>query len=53
MRALLNDPVARAQIIAGATNRYGYGEKQVELCLDVGRFAGPNKGVDEQRVSPT
>lgn len=48
--ALLNDPVVRGQVIAGARARYGYGEEQVELRLYVGRFAGPTKGVHEQRV---
>jgi hypothetical protein len=48
--ALLNDPVVRAQVIAGASNRYGYEEKQVQLRLYVGRFAGPTMGVHEQRV---
>lgn len=48
--ALLNDPVVRSQVIAGACERYGYGENQVELRLYVGRFAGPTKGVHEQRV---
>ena len=48
--ALLNDPVVRAQVVAGASDRYGYADNQIELRLYVGRFAGPTKGVHEQRV---
>lgn len=48
--AMLNDPVVREQVLAGACSRYGYSEDRVEFRLYVGRFAAPTKGENEQRV---
>jgi hypothetical protein len=48
--ALLNDPDVRSQVVAGACERYGYAESQVEMRLYVGRFAAPSKGENERRV---
>ena len=48
--AMLNDPVVREQVLAGACSRYGYPEDRVEFRLYVGRFAAPTKGENEQRV---
>lgn len=41
--AMLNDPVVRETILAGACARYGYEAEQVEFRLYVGRFAAPTK----------
>src|SRR4051812_48704621 len=41
--ALLNDEDVRSQVLAGACERYGYSQDQVELRLYVGRFAAPTK----------
>ena len=48
--ALLNDSDVRSQVVAGASERYGYREEQVELRLYVGRFAAPTKGDDERAI---
>jgi hypothetical protein len=48
--ALLNNPTIRAAVVAGACERYGYAEDQVELRLYVGKFAGDAAGKHEQRV---
>lgn len=48
--ALLNDPVVREQVLAGACSRYGYPEDRVELRLYVGRFAAPSKGENERKI---
>lgn len=37
---LLNDPVVRDGVLAGAAERYGYQPEQVPLWLHVGKFAG-------------
>jgi hypothetical protein len=46
---LLNDPVIRDGVVAGAAARYGYRPDQVELRLYVGKFAGRSGG-DEAAV---
>lgn len=46
---LLNDPVIRDGVIAGAAKRYGYRLEQVTLRLYVGKFAG-GEGGDEVAV---
>ncbi len=48
--ALLNDPVVRKAVVGLAAKRFGYLQKQVELRLYVGRFAGRSTGVHEKRV---
>jgi hypothetical protein len=48
--ALLNDRNVRKQVVEGAQARYGYDERQIELRLYVGRFAGPTKGENERAV---
>jgi hypothetical protein len=50
MYALLNDPVIRDGVIAGACDRYGYGAGQVELRLYVGKFAAPKRGTHEEAI---
>lgn len=47
---LLNNPAIRKQVIAGAARRYGYGAKQIQLRLYVGRFAAPVKGTHEEQI---
>jgi hypothetical protein len=46
---LLNDPVIREGVAAGAAERYGYRIEQVSLRLYVGKFAGAD-GADETAV---
>jgi hypothetical protein len=48
--ALLNDVELRSSVVRQAAKRYGYSVRQIELCLFVGRFAGPTKGEHERRV---
>src|SRR3954452_10040037 len=50
MYALLNDPVIRDGVIAGACERYGYRPDQVELRLYVGKFAAPKSGKHENEI---
>lgn len=45
---LLNDPVIRDGVVAGAAERYGYRLEQVTLRLYVGKFAGD--GGDEAAI---
>lgn len=47
---LLNDPVIRDEVVAAAAARYGYHQKQVELRLYVGHFAGGKKVDHEARI---
>ena len=48
--ALLNDAEIRNGVIAGACERYGYSENDVELRLYVGRFAAPKSGTHERAI---
>ena len=48
--ALLNDPTVRRAVVGAAAKRFGYLQKQVELRLYVGRFAGRSSGIHEQQV---
>lgn len=45
--AVINNPLVRDGVIAGAAARFGYALEQVELRLYVGRFAG---GTNESEV---
>jgi hypothetical protein len=48
--ALLNDRALRSSVLHQAKKRYGYSASQVQLCLFVGRFAGPTRGLHERRI---
>lgn len=48
--ALLNDPVIREGVVAGAAERFGYAPSQIHLRLYVGKFAAPTKGTHEARI---
>ncbi|MFD6636374.1 hypothetical protein ACIA8B_28635 [Micromonospora chalcea] len=48
--ALLNDLVVREAVILAAAKSYGYSPSQVYLRFYVGRFAGPTRGIDEERI---
>lgn len=47
---LLNDVTIREKVIAGAAERYGYQQSQVQLRFYVGGFAGPVQGTDKAKV---
>jgi hypothetical protein len=47
---LLNEPLVRDGVVGAAAARYGYQTSQVQLRLYVGRFAGPSKGLHEDRI---
>jgi hypothetical protein len=48
--ALINEPVVRDAVVAGACARYSYRPDQVEIRLYVGKFAGTMVGEHERRV---
>lgn len=48
--ALLNDPIVRAAVLAGASARFGYPLNQIQVRLYVGKFAGDKAGVHERRI---
>lgn len=50
MYRLLNDPEIRNGVLKAASKRYGYRQKQIELRLYVGRFAGRHGGGHRRRI---
>ena len=50
MYRLLNDPEIRDGVLKAASKRYGYKQRQIELRLYVGRFAGRRGGEHRRRI---
>jgi hypothetical protein len=48
--ALLNDREVRDAVVAGASERFGYQTRAIELRVYVGRFAAPKKRTHETRI---
>lgn len=48
--AMINDPVVRDALLAGAAARFGYPPDKIELRLYVGKFAGDKTGDHERRI---
>jgi hypothetical protein len=48
--AMINDPVIRDAVLAGASERFGYSTAQIELRLYVGKFAGGSRRNHEAEV---
>jgi hypothetical protein len=50
MYRLLNDPEIRDGVLKAASKRYGYQQRQIEMRLYVGRFAGRRGGKHRRRI---